>query len=304
MDCFGGRRMLIGVVVLVLATGCGAADGTADRDRGADGTTCGLAAITIPDGARCGSDDCAIRCAHRTVTFTTGVDHVEEREVHWQVPVGTAPDGGWPVVFHFQGSLYSAELSFKAAVTSPFGAYHQTRAIASLLADGYAVVAPEVRGDGSTFWQTNIPPYSTAFSTADDHALMERLFTAIEDGTFGRLDPSRLHATGISSGGYMTSRVGITWPHRFASLAIQSASYATCGGPLCEIPTDLPTTHPPTLFLHGERDTIVPVATMRAYAAALRESGIPTEVVTDPAAGHEWIDAAPASIPDWFDAHR
>lgn len=129
---------------------------------------------------------------------------------------------------------------------------------------------------------------------------MLEIFERIEDGDFGPLDSTSLFATGISSGGYMTSRMAVSYPGRFRALAIHSASYATCSGPLCSVPEDLPADHPPALFLHGELDPTVPVATMRAYADALSAQGTPVETVIDPAGGHEWIAEAPIEIPAWF----
>ena len=55
-----------------------------------------------------------------------------------------------------------------------------------------------------TFWDTDIPPWSLDWDAAPDNALMLSLFKAIEDKTFGLLDPGHLYAAGISSGGYMT----------------------------------------------------------------------------------------------------
>jgi predicted esterase len=102
----------------------------------------------------------------------------------------------------------------------------------------------------------------------------------------------------------MTSRVALEYPSRFKAVAVQSGSYQTCAGPVCVVPSTLPRTHPPTLFLHGVIDPVVPILTMRAYDASLRRSGIPTRVVTETFATHEWIKAAPAEVPAWFDRYR
>jgi predicted esterase len=92
-------------------------------------------------------------------------------------------------------------------------------------------------------------------------------------------------------------------PGRFAALAIQSGSYATCSNVLCAIPADLPDDHPPTLFLHGQNDVAVPIATMRAYDAALKAQGTETKVVIDPAVVHAWLKVAPEEITQWFMDH-
>lgn len=66
------------------------------------------------------------------------------------------------------------------------------------------------------------------------------------------------------------------------------------------MPESLPADHPPALFLHGELDATVPIATMRAYEGALSAQGTPVRAVIDPTAGHEWIAEAPIEIPAWF----
>jgi dienelactone hydrolase len=182
--------------------------------------------------------------------------------------------------------------------------YYQALTVARLLDAGYAVITPEANADGSGYYDTNIPPYSTAWETAPDHQLMLGVFAGIEAGNFGALDASSLFAMGFSSGGYMTSRMAVSYPGRFRSLAIQSASYATCGGSLCTVPATLPADHPPTLFLHGALDTFVPVSTMSLYETALRTQGITTRVVIDSARAHEWLPVAPDEVVAWFDASR
>ena len=122
------------------------------------------------------------------------------------------------------------------------------------------------------------------------------------DGSFGRLDAARKYAAGISSGGYMTSRMAVSYAGEFRALAIHSASYATCSGVLCAIP-GVPADQPPTLFLHGAKDDVVPISTMEAYADALTAAGRETRTIVDPDAAHEWIAQAPAGIRGWFDAH-
>jgi predicted esterase len=66
------------------------------------------------------------------------------------------------------------------------------------------------------------------------------------------------------------------------------------------VPTPLPAAHPPTLFLHGQQDAVVPIATMQAYHDELHREGHATEEIVDADAGHQWIAAAPAAVPSWF----
>ncbi len=250
-----------------------------------------------PAGSRCTDDGVTLSC-----TYTTRVAHIGAgREVHYQAPVGAAPAAGWPVVLMFQGSLFSAELAWSADRSVPFGGYHQVELVRELLDGGFAVIAPETKLDGNTYWDTNVPPWATNWTTSSDHQLVQQLLSQIADGTFGPLDPARLHATGISSGGYMTSRMALSYVGTFRSLAIHSASWATCSGALCVVPATLPADHPPTLFVHGTLDEVVPISTMRPYHARLQSAGIATRIEEHPEGGHAFLPAT--SIAAWFVAH-
>jgi predicted esterase len=131
---------------------------------------------------------------------------------------------------------------------------------------------------------------------------MQAILSNLAAGSFGPCDGTRLYATGLSSGGYMTSRMAVSYPGRFKALAIQSASYATCGGAICTVPEMLPPNHPPTLFLHGQLDDVVPISTMFPYRDKLTSEGRRVDTVIDASAGHAWIAAAPPAVRAWFDA--
>lgn len=263
---------------------------TADPDTTGDDTG-------VEPGSRCETTATTITCPKTTVELGPW-----QRDVHWQVPLGEPPAGGWPAVLMFQGSFFSAEVTWIATDDLPFGAYYQTWVVKRLLDAGYAVITPEAKLDGGTFWDTNVPPFSLNWESSEDHELMLLIFAGIEDGTFGPLDGERLFATGISSGGYMTSRMAVSYPGKFRALAIAAGSYATCSGPLCNVP-DLDADHPPTLFLHGEIDLTVPLATAEEYHDKLLAAGVATKLVTQPGEGHAWIPQSPDEVPAWFDAH-
>lgn len=257
----------------------------------------------VYDGSRCELDGDAIHCSHHSDTLWTGKTSVIPRVVHWQVPVGDPPADGWPVAILFQGSLFSADTFWDADQNDGFGGYDQVRVTQALLDDGFAVITPEARLAGSGAWETNIPPMSYNWEDSEDHAFMLDIFAAIERGDFGPCDDTRMFAAGISSGGYMASRMDLAYRSRFRALAIQSASWATCAGPVCELPGVLDPEHLPTYFLHGRQDEVVPVETMLAYHDALREAGVEAHFAIDDDAGHEWLDAAPLLIPGWFAKH-
>lgn len=252
----------------------------------------------VPASSRCSTDAITLSCPYRTATLTAAG---EARQILWQVPRGDAPEGGWPTVIMFQGSVATPALTWTASPAEPFGAYSQTQVVQRLLDNGYAVLTPATHLAGVTFWDTN-NPLVPDYLSSNDHALMLRLFDALDSGMFGDASTERMYATGISSGGYMTSRMAVSYPGRFKALAVAAGSYATCLGPLCDV-GPIRDDHPPTLFLHGGLDPVVPLATMDAYRDMLRQKGIETRRVVDPTALHRWISSSPAEVLAWFDKH-
>jgi len=256
--------------------------------------------------SRCTMSPSMITCTSETytvITAATGATPSESRLVYYQVPLGTPPAAGWPAVFMFQGSFLSAAYTFSATSDEAYGLYYQTELVKNLLDAGYAVLAPEALDSGDSYWETNIAPYATSWSGCADDLLVKAMLADVSAGTFGPLDAAKLYATGISSGGYMTSRMAVSYPGTFRSLAIESGSYATCLSSECIVPT-LAATHPPTLLLHGDLDTVVvPEATVTDYVTALKAAGVPENEIDDAASGHQWIPEAPAAVLAWFMSH-
>jgi len=251
-----------------------------------------------PDGAtasRCQITPANATCQHQT-TMLSG------RTVAYETPLGSAPAAGWPAVVYFQGSLVPGEDAFSAASSAPFDQYDLTRTVAALLDGGYVVIAPDAAGNGTTYWETNIPPYAQSWSGCPDDVLMQSLLGSLSTGTFGPIDVTRLYAMGISSGGFMTSRMAVSYQGKFRALADHSGSYATCSA-TCTVPTPLPADHPPTLFLHGDQDDVVPLSAIQPYIDALTAEGHEAQLVTDVDAGHQWLPEGPQVIPAWFDSH-
>ncbi|MBL8270736.1 alpha/beta hydrolase [Steroidobacter sp.] len=50
---------------------------------------------------------------------------------------------------------------------------------------------------------------------------------------------------------------------------------------------------PPTLLIHGETDKVVPANQSRAFDAALRAKGVPSELIVIPAVDHSFIGSTP-----------
>ena len=224
------------------------------------------------------------------------------RRVFYSVPDGTPPPGGWPVAFLFHGAGATSQTFFRGYTWYPYNAWHQARLVKGLLDAGYLILAPEAKHYG-TIWETSLPRWANDYEHSADHALMQHLFAELRQGRFGFVDTTRYYAGGISSGGYMSSRMAVSYPGRFRALAIHGGAFATNLGPLASLPPRLPAQHPPTVFLHGERDWIVPPPTMRAYRDALLREGVQVRTVIDPDKGHVWLDQAPEEFLAWFEGH-
>lgn len=216
------------------------------------------------------------------------------RTVKYSLPQGTAPANGWPTVVIYQGSFFTVEFSRMEGM--PFGGFNEIRLIQSLLDHGFAVIAPPAMS--GLAWETNL--VGVTYEKSEDDIFLNNLLAEMKNGKFGPIDMNNLFATGISSGGYETSRMAVSMAGVFKALAIESASYATCGGAMCFIPDELPADHPPTMFLHGEADMIVPISTMWSYYKRLKSNKVPVTAVVDKMASHQWLDQAPESITSWF----
>ncbi len=251
------------------------------------------------DAARCKTTGILIK----TTSCTYSTKKIEARpgifrDVRYQVPEGTAPAGGWPVVIMYQGSFFTVQ--FSRTQGAPFGGYYEVKVIEKMLNNGFAVIAPDAGID--LFWETNIP--GLIYEWTADYIFINNLLAAIRNGAFGQINPNKKFATGISSGGYNTSRMAVSFQGEFKALAVQSGSYATCSGPLCIVPSSLPANHPPTFFMHGWLDVVVPWWTMDLYYDKLKSQGIPTDRYTDYFAGHEWVSASADKIYAWFNQYR
>lgn len=260
-----------------------------------EGGTAGGAGAAGAKTSRCQVTAKTVSCEHNVTKLIAGA---VARDVYWQTPTTEAPAGGYPVALVYQGSLGGPSFTWGTLTPEvPFGGFRQGLLQARLLDEGFTVIAPEAAA--GVAWQTNS---GVPYELSTDKLVIDALLAAIQAGQYGPADPQRMYATGISSGGYMTSRMAVSYPGVFRALAIQSGSYATCLGAVCVVPP-LPQDHPPTLLLHGQLDTTVPLFTAQLYEDALTKGGFEAKLIVDPAAGHEWLAKSPELVTGWFQSH-
>jgi dipeptidyl aminopeptidase/acylaminoacyl peptidase len=186
--------------------------------------------------------------------------------------------------------------------------------IQSLVAAGFAVIAPNVRGSTG---------YGRTFTAMDDLGARESSFQDVPATVNFLVDaglaiPGQIGVHGWSYGGYLALTALTRWPKLFASGSshagmsdfaaffaeteswMAAASVTEYGDPRAdaEMLYDLSPLHrmhevlAPTLLVHGEQDTNVPVIESVRAHDALSVSGMPTELLLLPGEGHTIVGRA------------
>ena len=174
------------------------------------------------------------------------------------------------------------------------------------------------------------------------HDMVKHLETAIGEikknaDEYG-IDPDRISITGASAGGHLASLVavrgevdivgaGVFFPptdflsfgnasdnpervNRFArNLAYKNRAANPSPEKVQELLKDISPAHlvtkdaPPFLIIHGDADKVVPLSQSETLLAALKEKGVPAELIVKPGGGHPWltINEEVAKMADWFD---
>jgi hypothetical protein len=314
------------------------------------------------------TDECQINPDGTAFCAPTAIAAVLGRNVYYRIGASAAPGydsatGRHSAVVLFQGTSMDPGpdnggggsngpgATWSASFTKPgsFGVWHQVATIVALVNAGYTVIQPPARYQCipntnmcGYFWDSNIPGL-WGDTPGSDKPLVSALIAQLQPGatTFGAVDIHHVYATGISSGGYMTSRMvnefaggvnndstvkSTTLPFRAG--AIESGSFQTCG-PAC-LPIAIrpvATTHAPTFFLHDMADQVVPFGGMKNYYDKLNSlfrnnnpaytvNGVRQQFTlldtftgdAPPSPGHQWSSKLTADsgnlILKWFNSHR
>jgi len=345
----------LGMFVLSLAAACSASveDSAYDPTSEAESSPQAL-------GSDCKIDpDGSAYCAQTAVATVLG------REVYYRLGVNSGPGydaatGRHAAVVLFQGtSPQENPLNLSGGQNGPgatwskslpkpgsFAVWHQIATVIALIDAGYTVIQPAARFQCTAgcgyYWDSNIP-FTWTNAAGTDKPLVGELIARLQPSatTFGAIDIHHVYAMGISSGGYMSSRMAnefaggvnndstvksTTLP--FRAVAIQSAAFQTCG-PQCRpfAITPVKASHAPTFFLHDPKDEIVPFSGMMNYFdklnalfqggnAAYTVNGVrQTFLLMDPfdgtaglPLGHQWSQELSADsgnlILEWFNSHR
>ncbi|MFZ0298838.1 MAG: S9 family peptidase [Candidatus Sulfotelmatobacter sp.] len=180
----------------------------------------------------------------------------------------------------------------------------------ALLSQGIAVFAPNIRGSAG---------FGKDFVNLDNGPLRVNAIRDVKDTVdylvrAGLADSKRVGIMGGSYGGYMTMAALATYPELFAAGAdmygivsfetffkntepwMAAVSKLEFGDPETQasLLRDLSPIHKadriraPTLILHGDHDTNVPLSEARQMAEALKKNGVSVQLVIFPGEGHGW----------------
>jgi acetyl esterase/lipase len=231
-------------------------------------------------------------------------------QLEWpgQLPRGLrvyAPqDGGSqkrPILLYFHSTDFPVFLDRQPS--APFGLYYESQLIQKLVSEkGFVVIAPDASYNyGSFAWQTNLRPYFFDFESSEDYLFVETIFKNIEN-YYPFVNRSKIFVGGLSSGGYMASRLSILpeFAKWIRGTFIHSGSYASCISYYCVIPEEIPAFHPPTLLIASKLDPLVPKGTIEIYYQRLIDAKIPTEIVSYPSAWHGMYQEDVELISEWL----
>jgi dipeptidyl aminopeptidase/acylaminoacyl peptidase len=244
-------------------------------------------------------------------TELQGIEFGPQEPFLWSAPDGLAldgllvrppdaPEGPLPTFVLVHGGPYGR---WEPGFNLSWGNWAQWLALA-----GYAVLMPNPRG-GFGRGERFAAAARADVGGADNHDVMTMVDAAIERGI---ADPERLAIGGWSQGGFMTAWA-VTQTGRFKA-GIMGAGVSDWG--MMVMTSDLPdferalggsapwegvgphrhaelspisfaaNVTTPLLILHGQNDARVPLSQAIGYHRALREHGVPTELVTYPREPH------------------
>lgn len=113
------------------------------------------------------------------------------------------------------------------------------------------------------------------------------------------VDSNRIYLMGHSMGGGGTVHLGLKYPDIWAALAPLAPAISSN---IKDIPK---IKHIPVLMIQGDKDSLVPVATPRRWAKAMKEEGVQIEYLEVAEGGH--MDVAfqnMAKVFEFFDKHK
>ena len=243
----------------------------------------------------------------RKNNLSYNIEEIGDRRVYLSFPKGSPPLEGWPIVILLHGRGQSGGAWFGKG---PLSIGEQKFFPPILVDSGFAVLAP----DGAEPFRKGLKEWDFFHrkrENSKDIPFFESLFSWMEKNPKLKFDMNKLYVAGISSGGFMTSRLAQAFPLKFRAACVIAAgnpdSFRFVSDlPLAEEADPSPaitSKHPPTLILHGTKDNIVPLEKGERYYQELKKAGVETEIHEIPGGRHLWPEQYNQRIVQWFITH-
>lgn len=199
--------------------------------------------------------------------------HLQMAPGDYWVAIQRGADTGWPFIVHIPDD-YDAQRTSPMILYLSGGSGRATDAMYGARdteeATGYVLVYPQARGP---WWEQGSIDVNREIL-----AEVKELFA---------VDPDRVYLTGMSNGGTGALLYATLWPDQFAAAApMMGAGFDT---PAKEKPLGENTSALPLLFVHGDQDKIVPMASSEQAVERLKgmDRSAPVELAILPGKGHE-----------------
>jgi acetyl esterase/lipase len=244
-----------------------------------------------PRAPEAGSHQAEIGSVLRNIVYTTLDGYTEKLDVY--LPAGTAPAGGWPVLFAIHGGGWR---KFNKEEYGP-------RIAETFVSKGYAVVAPNyvLSTPERSTWPLNLEDVQSAIRWAREHSqafdLNPNEFAAIGESAGANLaalagtDPGPDVPGTVSD--HVDAVIAFSTPTNLPVLYAQSSlaripvtqflggSPATVYSSYVDAsPIDhVSASDPPMFLVHGLQDPLIPVSQARQMARALTAAGVTNQLV-------------------------
>lgn len=149
-----------------------------------------------------------------------------------------------------------------------------------LAAEGYMVVAPDVLRGNATRWFPRALYQSITTSSERVAEDLDAVLRALRDDP--RVDPERIAVIGFCFGGTQALAYSLVRPDAVAATGVFYGSVSDDAEALGRL-------RGPVLGVFGETDTLIPLAEVAAFEAALVAAGAPHQVEVFPGVGHAFV---------------
>jgi len=222
----------------------------------------------------------------------------------WFKPNTNPPKEGYPAIFLFHGA---AQHAFSWAIEWNSWTKNQASFKKKALQEGFFVFCLESQRPvfpGPRAWDV----FEENASQNDDFEYITNVINWIKEN-LPEVN-NKLYCAGFSSGAFMCSRLAISYDPVFSAIAINSGCNALSislenFGPSFNLTNSysLPSIHPPTLLLHGQQDSIVPLKCATNYYNELQQSHIESTLFVEQDQGHIWLKSKNNDVIQWFLSH-